>query len=270
MHAPAFGPLLWVAIAAAMAMAAPRARAQERPVVCGGGTSATAMPFSEAAPRTSACAEPAPTRVRWADVGLSLAVLALGGGGIAYVRANERRRRERELPATRIDVVPYATGAALGVLVTVSLAVFAQPLGISGGVQNLAGSVGLAITPDNRYWGHAIPVGATWSAWVVVGVLAGALAAAVSAGSFSLRAVPEGEWVPWRRWAAAFVAATIIELGAAIAGGCTSGLALSGGVVLAPGAFVFMAAMFAAGVPTAFWLDRPAADRVRLDGRRGA
>ena len=69
--------------------------------------------------------------------------------------------------------------------------------------------------------------------------------------------LPERGWrerfgaSPARRWAVAFAAAVLIEYAAAIAGGCTSGLALSGGVVLAPGAYLFMVAMFATGIATA-------------------
>jgi hypothetical protein len=56
-----------------------------------------------------------------------------------------------------------------------------------------------------------------------------------------------------RRLAVAFSGACLVQLAAGIAGGCTSGLAISGGAALAPGAFVFMAGMFAGGIPTA-WL----------------
>jgi hypothetical protein len=49
------------------------------------------------------------------------------------------------------------------------------------------------------------------------------------------------------------VAAVLVQIGAGIAGGCTSGLAISGGAVLSPAAFVFMAGMFAGGIPAA-WL----------------
>jgi hypothetical protein len=53
----------------------------------------------------------------------------------------------------------------------------------------------------------------------------------------------------------------LIELAAGIAGGCTASLGVSGGAVLAPGAFVFMAAMFAGGIPTARFLYRRRAPR---------
>jgi hypothetical protein len=204
-----------------------------------------------------------PTGFRWRDALLGLAVIGVGVGGIAYVRRNERRRRGRpDKRAEPIDRVPYLTGGALGLLAAISLVAFGRPIGISGGVQNLAGAVGHAITPGTGYWGGVIPIGWTWSAWVVVGVFLGAFVSATLAGTWRLRVVPGRAWVarygprPWRRWVLAFAAAALIEIAAAIAGGCTSGLAVSGGVVLAPGAFLFMIAMFASGVPTAWWIDR--------------
>lgn len=50
-----------------------------------------------------------------------------------------------------------------------------------------------------------------------------------------------------------FVGTATLEIVAGVAGGCTAGLAVSGGAVLAPGAFVFMAGMFAGGIPVARW-----------------
>ena len=54
-----------------------------------------------------------------------------------------------------------------------------------------------------------------------------------------------------RRWLVAFVGSMLTEIGGGIAGGCTASLAVSGGAVLAPAAFLFMMAMFAGGIPTA-------------------
>jgi uncharacterized membrane protein YedE/YeeE len=48
-----------------------------------------------------------------------------------------------------------------------------------------------------------------------------------------------------------FVGGVIVEYGAGIAGGCTSGLLISGGMLLAPAAFLFMGGMFASGIVTA-------------------
>jgi hypothetical protein len=55
----------------------------------------------------------------------------------------------------------------------------------------------------------------------------------------------------WKRWVIAFFGAILLEFAAGIAGGCTSGLAISGGMLLAPAAFLFIAGMFASGILTA-------------------
>ena len=59
----------------------------------------------------------------------------------------------------------------------------------------------------------------------------------------------------WKRWGLAFIGAIILEYAAGIAGGCTSGLAISGGMLLAPAAFLFIAGMFASGIITAYRTD---------------
>jgi hypothetical protein len=53
-----------------------------------------------------------------------------------------------------------------------------------------------------------------------------------------------------------FLGAIVLEYGAGIAGGCTSGLAISGGMLLAPAAFLFIAGMFASGIFTALIIYR--------------
>jgi uncharacterized membrane protein YedE/YeeE len=60
----------------------------------------------------------------------------------------------------------------------------------------------------------------------------------------------------WKRWLIGFIGAVILEYGAGIAGGCTSGLAISGGMLLAPSAFIFIGAMFASGIVTALVIYR--------------
>ena len=60
----------------------------------------------------------------------------------------------------------------------------------------------------------------------------------------------------WKRWVLAFIGAIILEYAAGIAGGCTSGLAISGGMLLAPAAFLFIAGMFASGIVTALIIYR--------------
>ena len=60
-----------------------------------------------------------------------------------------------------------------------------------------------------------------------------------------------------------FLGGAVLLFGARLAGGCTSGHSLSGGLQLAVSSWIFTASMFAAGVATAFALyGRKGADHV--------
>jgi uncharacterized membrane protein YedE/YeeE len=54
-----------------------------------------------------------------------------------------------------------------------------------------------------------------------------------------------------------FLGGVLLLYGARMAGGCTSGHGISGGLQLAVSSYLFMAAMFAAGIATAIPLLRP-------------
>jgi uncharacterized membrane protein YedE/YeeE len=85
---------------------------------------------------------------------------------------------------------------------------------------------------------------------------------ALTSKTLKWRWIPEKQWSQifgsqrWKRWALAFVGAIILEYGAGIAGGCTSGLAIAGGMLLAPAAFLFIAGMFVSGIVVALILYR--------------
>ena len=191
----------------------------------------------------AAAVEPAGT-ARGADFILVLLAIAIAIAGLGYVRANERWRKASDRSPRAIDFVPYAAGGGLGIVIVASLVAFGRPVGASGA------------------FAHLVHGNITWQVWVIVGVFAGALVGAVAGGRFRLRTIPEFGWTEtWGRsralrWAIAFASAIVIEIASVIAGGCTSGLALSGGIVLAPAAFLFMAAMFATGIPAATWAAR--------------
>jgi hypothetical protein len=163
--------------------------------------------------------------------------------------------------ATRTSWSPYLAGAALGALATVSLAVFGKRLSSAGGYQQLAGWIGARVAPDNDFF-RRLPTGLTWELLVLAGMFAGAFASALSGRELRLRLMPDSQWSDVfgpsiaKRWILVFVATALIQIAAGIAGGCTASLAVSGGAALAPGAFVFMAGMFAGGIPVARWLYR--------------
>jgi len=159
---------------------------------------------------------------------------------------------------------PYVAGVLLGLVYILGLLFADQLLGASGSFENLAGLIAGFFSPkvsDNVYFQYVMPPGITWQVWLLVGVFLGALVSSLSSGSFKWRAVP----VQWekdygkgraKRWILAFIGGIILEFGAGIAGGCTSGLAIAGSLQLAPAGFIFIAGLFASGVITSLLVYR--------------
>ena len=154
---------------------------------------------------------------------------------------------------------PYTAGIALGIVGVLTVWVSDSLLGASGAFENLAGILGKAAAPqvfDNMYFNFIMPSEITWGVMLLVGIMIGGFLGALSSRSFKLTVNGDSQWKAifgpqtWKRWGLAFLGAIILEYGAGIAGGCTSGLAISGGMLLAPAAFIFIAAMFASGILT--------------------
>jgi len=155
---------------------------------------------------------------------------------------------------------PYIAGALLGVVGVLAVLLSNSLLGASGAFENIAGLIGKAVAPrvfDNMYFNFIMPPGITWGVILLVGVFFGGMLGAFSSGTFRWRLISDEKWSKvfgpqvWKRWLLAFLGAIVLEYGAGIAGGCTSGLAISGGMLLAPAAYLFIAGMFASGIVTA-------------------
>ena len=162
---------------------------------------------------------------------------------------------------------PYVAGILLGVVGVLAVLLSNSLLGASGAFENIAGLIGKAVAPqafDNMYFNFIMPPGITWGVILLVGVFFGGMLAAFSSGTFKWRLVSDDQWKKvfgpqvWKRWVLAFLGAIVLEYGAGIAGGCTSGLAISGGMLLAPAAYLFIAGMFASGIVTALIVYRKA------------
>lgn len=158
---------------------------------------------------------------------------------------------------------PYVAGVLLGVVGILAVWLSDSLLGASGAFENLAGMIGKAVAPklfDNLYFNFIMPPGITWSLVLFVGTFFGGLIGAWTSGTLlwgkKSAANPDEQWKrifgqqTWKRWLWGFIGAIILEYGAGIAGGCTSGLAISGGMLLAPAAYIFIAAMFVSGILT--------------------
>jgi hypothetical protein len=129
--------------------------------------------------------------------------------------------------------------------------------GSSGAVENLAAFLAKPLFPDNVYFKFQMPAVISWQIWLLLGVFLGAMVSAMLAGVWKFDRNPDAQWKAvfgaetWKRWVVTFFAGILVEFAAGIAGGCTSGLAISGSVQLVPAAFLFIPAMFVGGIPTA-------------------
>ena len=159
---------------------------------------------------------------------------------------------------------PYAAGILLGITGILAVLLANSLLGASGAFENLAGMIGKAIAPkafDNMYFNFIMPPGISWGVILLVGVFFGGLIGAATSGTLQWgkkgAANGDAQWKrifgpqTWKRWVLGFLGAIVLQYGAGIAGGCTSGLAISGGMLLVPAAFLFIGGMFASGILTA-------------------
>jgi uncharacterized protein len=160
---------------------------------------------------------------------------------------------------------PYVAGGLLGLVGVLAVALSNNLLGASGAFENVAGMIGKAVAPstfNNLYFNFVMPPGINWQVILLVGVFLGGMLAARLAHTWKWRWLPDKQWTEifgssrLKRAVIAFFGAIVLEIGAGIAGGCTSGLAISGGMLLVPAAFIFMAGMFASGILTSLLIYR--------------
>ena len=159
---------------------------------------------------------------------------------------------------------PYVAGILLGIVGVLAVLLSNTLLGASGAFENVAGMIGKVLAPkafDNMYFNFIMPPGITIGVILLVGVFFGGMIGAATSGTLKWgkkdSAGGDAQWKRifgpqiWKRWVLGFLGAIILEYAAGIAGGCTSGLAISGGMLLVPAAFLFIAGMFASGILTA-------------------
>ncbi|QAU47744.1 YeeE/YedE thiosulfate transporter family protein [Bradyrhizobium guangzhouense] len=164
----------------------------------------------------------------------------------------------RPAPRTaRIDWSPYLVGAGIGLLSWIAFAVFGDPLGVTTAYSRVASLfavpvIGPEAVAQNSYW-KSMPLKWDYGVWFLVGIPAGAFIAAVMSGTWRLELVPEvwkerfGPSIA-KRFVGAFLGGIVIMYGARLAGGCTSGHGISGGLQLAVSSWLFLAVMFGTGL----------------------
>ena len=149
---------------------------------------------------------------------------------------------------------PYLAGIGLGLVLLASFVVMGRGLGASGAFSSACAVAVDALAPAhaqaNPFWKEYLEsgVGHPLKEWLVfegVGVFLGALLSGLLARRATI-SVEKGPRVSRRmRLAGAFAGGALMAIGAALAGGCTSGQALSGGALLNLGSWSFMMMVFA-------------------------
>lgn len=158
---------------------------------------------------------------------------------------------------------PYLVGAGIGVLSWATFLFMGKALGVSTTMVRASGVIGALVAEEhvrqNAYFAKYL-VGKPafeWQAALVVMLAIGALLAAKLGGSMRREYVPS-IWAEhfgpsrWKRTLGAFIGGAILLFGARLAGGCTSGHGISGGLQLALSSWTFLTFMFASGIATAF------------------
>lgn len=149
-------------------------------------------------------------------------------------------------------------GILLGLLNTFAVATYGA-LGVSRNYVvtdiMILDAAGSSVAETNSYLSRYSPT-VDWLYMIAIGMVIGGFLAALIYRGFNVRTVPT-LWAERfgnsraKRFAASFAGGFLLLFGARIAGGCTSGLVLSGVAQLSLAGLVFGVSIFASGVLTA-------------------
>lgn len=158
--------------------------------------------------------------------------------------------------ATRSGLPPWATlGIIFGLVGAASILLWG-PIGVSGTYPRFIGEIFRAVNPtyaaENPY---LVKMGSLLRAetFLLLGLVIGGFLGARrdTAKAPKVEHPHPGPETTATRYTEAFLAGFLIVFGARLAGGCTSGLIISGMTQLSMAGFVFAAGVFATGIGTA-------------------
>ena len=159
---------------------------------------------------------------------------------------------------------PYIAGVGIGILIILSFVVTGRGLGAIGAFNGILASLVHAIAPEYAlsnpvYSGYVSGVDHPLKDWVIIeiaGVCLGGLLSGIVSGRFKFEVIKGPRISSLTRLILAFSGGMLMAFAAKFTRGCTSGLAISGGMLLAPSAFLFIGGMFASGILTALIIYR--------------
>lgn len=155
---------------------------------------------------------------------------------------------------------PYIAGVGIGILIILSFVVTGRGLGAIGAFNGILATLVNAIAPDYAlsnpvYSAYISGVDHPLKDWVIIeiaGVCLGGLLSGIVSGRFKFEVIKGPRISSLTRLILAFSGGMLMAFAAKFTRGCTSGLALSGGSVLSPGAWLFMLSVFIGGYSIAF------------------
>ena len=154
---------------------------------------------------------------------------------------------------------PWAAGVVLGLTAVGSYVLVGKTIGSSGGIENIDSILLKAFDSswaNLMYFKYQMPPVVSFQILLFVGMILGALTSSLWSKDFKFRMMPDQQWTQTfgpsklKRWTMIFIGGVIIEFSAGIAGGCTSGLAISGTMQLSPAGLIFIVGLFISGIIT--------------------
>lgn len=154
---------------------------------------------------------------------------------------------------------PWAAGVLLGLTAVGSYVLVGKTIGSSGGIESID-SILLKTFGSSwanlLYFKFQMPPVVSFQILLFVGMILGAMTSSLWSKDFKFRMMPDQQWTKifgpskLKRWSLIFIGGVIIEFSAGIAGGCTSGLAISGTMQLSPAGLIFIVGLFISGIIT--------------------
>ncbi len=166
----------------------------------------------------------------------------------------DRLPLQSDVPGAERYWNPYVAGVGLGLTLLLAFVVLGTGLGASGSLARVAATGAHAVAPaaveSNGYLGGWFAQGSPLANYLVflsLGTLLGGLASALLARRVR-RTVERGPRIsPRARLVFALGGGLLAGFAARMAGGCTSGQALTGGALLLAGSWAFLLSVFAGG-----------------------
>lgn len=160
---------------------------------------------------------------------------------------------------------PYVVGVGIGLLIILSFLVTGRGLGAVGAFNGVLATLVHSIAPDfalskSGFSTYVSGVEHPLKDWVVIeiaGVCIGGLLSGLVSGRLKFEVIKGPGISNLSRLIFAFSGGLLMAFAAKFTRGCTSGLALSGGSVLSPGAWLFMLSVFIGGYSVA-WIMKKA------------